>query len=451
MAAINMEDASGYPGRADSLYSPSSEAELLQLLRDASEQVIPVTIVGARTGLAGGAMPEGGWAISMERFRTLDVRSGEATVGAGVLLRDLQFAATRSGQFYAPDPTENLSSIGGNIACNASGSRSFRFGDTRRSVKRLRVALMDGSVLDLGRGQRVPFAIPLLPRPSTTKFSAGFPLEPGMDFVDLFVGSEGVLGVVTEAVVELLPAPKALLSGVVFFPAEEAALDAVEAWRGLGQLRMLEYADTSSLNLLRSRKVDMPASAGAALLIESDSAGDDEVDAWLDRLEAAGAMLEESWFGLTAEDRERFRVFRHALPEAVNDTVRRRGFQKMGTDFAVPIPRNREMIAYYRQLLDSDYRGDAVIYGHIGDAHVHVNLLPKDAEEVARGKAVILEFARHAVELGGVVAAEHGLGKRKRHLLALQWSPEQLDAMKALKRRFDPQWLLGRGTLLSDD
>ncbi len=448
---VELEDASGFRGRADRLATPADEAELSALLVEASAAGTPVTVVGARTGLAGGSMPDGGLAVSMERFQRLSVETGRATVGAGVLLRDLQSAVARTGQFYAPDPTENASSIGGNIATNASGSRSFRYGDTRRAVLELRVALLDGTVLELRRGQGLPFDVPPLPRPTTTKFSAGFDLRPGMDYLDLFIGSEGVLGVVTEAAVQLLPAPKSTLSGVVFFPTEEQSLDAVDRWRPIDGLTMLEYMDGASLGLLRSRSFDIPRAAGAALLIEGEVEDDGEVDAWLDRLDETGALGEESWFGTTAADRERFRIFRHALPEAVNDTVRRRGFQKMGTDFAVPVDRNREMMALYREALDREFPGDAaVIFGHIGDAHVHVNLLPRDAGEVERGRALIRRFGEKAVALGGVVAAEHGLGKRKRDLLALQWTPEQLESMRAVKRRFDPQWLLGRGTLFPE-
>jgi FAD/FMN-containing dehydrogenase len=443
---VLIEDASGFRGEADALCTPASEHELTELLRSASAQRIPVTIVGARTGVAGGCVPDsGGWAVSLERFRRLEVTAGSVTAGAGVLLRDVQSAAARTGQFYGPDPTENSSSIGGNIATNASGSRSFRYGDTRASVLRLRVALLDGSVADLSRGEPPPFEVPDLPRPSTTKFSAGFDLRFGMDFLDLFIGSEGVLGVVTEATLRLLPLPDSILSGVVFFASDAAALDAVGEWREIPKLRMLEYMDAGSLALLRSKSFETPA-ANAALLIESEG-GDEEVEAWVDRLEATGALAEESWFGTTPADRERFRVFRHALPEAVNDTVRRRGFLKMGTDFAVPVKNSREMMAHYRDVLEREFPGAYVIFGHIGDAHVHVNLLPRDQAAVERGRAVIREFAETVVSMGGVVAAEHGLGKRKRDFLALQWSPEQIEAMRSLKRRFDPDWLLGRGTL----
>src|SRR5262249_22631032 len=143
----------------------------------------------------------------------------------------------------------------------------------------------------------------------------------------------------------------------------------------------------------------------------------------------------------------RFRRFRHALPELVNAIVRRNGFLKLGSDYAVPIARNREMMAEYRRRLE--YKFDYVIFGHIGDAHVHVNILPASASQFKEGQDLMLDLARHAVALGGTVSAEHGLGKRKRRLLELQYTSDQIEAMKTVKRRLDPQWLLGRGTLFA--
>jgi FAD/FMN-containing dehydrogenase len=446
-----LEDASGYQGRADALFAPTSEEELLDVLRDATAHSTPVTIAGAGTGITGARCAHGGWVISMEKFRRLEVHSGYAIAGSGTLLREIQSAAAAAGQLYAPDPTENSSAIGGNIAANASGSRSFLYGDTRRHIRALRVALMDGTVLALRRGEPVPFDVPAISMPQTTKNSAGYWLKPGMDYLDLFIGSEGTLGVVLEAELQLLPASKHLLTGVVFFTSDESALDAVETWRGVPRLRMLEYLDAGSLDLLRSKYPELPASAKAALLIEQelDSEDSPDVDLWADRLMEATPLDEESWFAATAADRERFRKFRHALPETVNDTVRRNGFLKLNSDYAVPFAQNREMLRVYRERLEAEFAGHYVIFGHIGDAHVHINILSTSQDEFDRGKQAMTDLAAEAVKLGGTVGAEHGLGKRKAHLLELQYTPSELDAMREVKRRLDPQWLLGRGTLFA--
>ena len=383
--------------------------------------------MGALTGVTGGAVPLNGSAISMTKMNRIEIQPGRAIVGPGALLRDVQMAAARSGQFYAPDPTENTSSIGGNISCNASGSRSYRFGATRDYVTALRVALLDGRVIEVRRGDRVDFDVPAMRVPRTTKFSAGYRLSPGMDWVDLFVGSEGTLGVVTQAELRLLPAPGELTGGVIFYRSEEAALDAVERWRGVPELRMIEYFDPASLRM-------MDVKHNGALMIEFE--GDCDLD-------LTGALEEESWFAISAADRERLREFRHTLPERVNSRIRQTGFLKLSTDYGVPLEKNREMIAAYRRMIDLDY----VLFGHVGDAHLHINTFSSSAAEFERAKALMTELARAAVELGGTVGAEHGLGKRKAGLLGIQYSADEIEAMRGVKRRFDPEWRLGVGTL----
>jgi FAD/FMN-containing dehydrogenase len=430
-------DASGFKGEAERVFVPAGEAELLGILAEASAMKIPVTISGAGTGVTGGRVAQSGWVISMEKFQRLEIQKGCAIAGAGVSLESLQAAAGRTNQFYAPDPTENTASIGGNIATDASGSRSFRYGSTRKHILGLRVILMDGRVIEVQRGDKVDFDVPEIPLPNTTKNTAGYLLRPGMDWIDLFAGSEGTLGIVVEAQLRLLPKPDDVLAGVVFLPGDEAALDAVAAWRELKGLRMIEYFDHNSLEFLRTRFPETPAHAGAALLIEQE---DGDIDYWADH------APEDSWFAASDQDRERFRRFRHALPELVNDTMRRRGFLKLNTDFAVPLTRNREMLSYYHAHLQESYI-DYVLFGHIGDAHLHVNVLPNSDAEFQAAQKLLLKFARRAVELGGTVSAEHGLGKRKAHLLELQYTPQQIESMKAVKRRLDPGWLLNQGNL----
>jgi len=440
-----LEDASGFRGYAERVVVPENEAELSAALRAADESATPVTIAGAGTGLTGARVPQGGWVISLEKFRRLEIHPGHAIAGAGVPLSEVHARAQRSGQFYPPDPTETSASIGGTIATNASGSRSYRYGATRRWLESLRVAFADGDIREFARGEPVDFDPGTIPLPNVTKNTAGYLLRAGMDWIDLFTGSEGTLGVVMEARLKLLPAPIAVLGGVVFFPDDESAIDAVETWRETASPRMLEYFDGASLDLLRARFPEIPSPAHAAILWEQELIGEDdpEVDLWTTRVEKATPLANESWFALSAADRERFRRFRHSLPELVNETVRRNGVLKMGSDFAVPLARNREMLAFYKSCLEAEYAGRYVVFGHIGDAHVHVNIFSGDA-------APMLErFARQAVAFGGTVSAEHGLGKRKAGYLALQYGPGDIEKMRAVKRRLDPRHILGGGTLLA--
>lgn len=442
-----LEDASGFRGFADEILVPASESELIEIVGRARISKIPLTIAGAGSGITGGRCPEGGWLISMEKFRRLEIEPGLATCGAAVSLLDLHSAARRSKQFYPPDPTEPLAAVGGTIACNASGSRSFQYGATRRWIERLRVMLMDGRILEVRRGDRIDFDVLDIPPPKARKHSAGYALAPRMDWIDLFAGSEGTLGIVIEAWLKLLPIPQSILAGVVFFGSEDDALDALDTWRSVQGLRMLEYVDADALDLIRAKYLEIPASAHGALIIEQGDVGDVELDLWNERVEHQRALKDISWFGSTDADRERFRDFRHALPETVLAFVRQQGCMSLISDFAVPIDRHREILRYCRRRLSEDYAGRHVVYGHVGDGHYHINLLPANPAEFEQGDRLLEEFAQKAVQMGGTVAAEHGIGKRKRKYLQYQYTPEQIQAMMAVKRRLDPDWLLGRGTL----
>ena len=184
---------------------------------------------------------------------------------------------------------------------------------------------MDGTVHEYRRGDKIDFerdfgfSAPRLPVPATTKYTAGYQLELGMDWIDLFCGSEGTLGVTLEAEVVLLPLPKELFSGVIFFASDNEALEAVERWRGIRDLRMIEYADRSSLEMIRGRYPEIPRIAQAALLLEAEG---DDLYAWETRLTEAKALIDASWFAVSAKDRERFRAFRHALPELVDEVMK---------------------------------------------------------------------------------------------------------------------------------
>jgi FAD/FMN-containing dehydrogenase len=220
---------------------------------------------------------------------------------------------------------------------------------------------------------------------------------------------------------------------VVFFESEEAALDAVDRWRETPGLRMLEYLDDKSLRM-------MDVAHAAALMIELEGDAD---------LDMSGTLENDSWFATSATDRERLRAFRHTLPERVNARIRRSGFMKLSTDYAVPSDKNREILTTYKEKLHRAVGDNFVIFGHIGDAHLHINTFSDSPEHFAAAKAVTTELAKDAVALGGTVGAEHGLGKRKAHLLEIQYLPAEIEAMRAIKRRFDPGWILGQGTLLS--
>jgi FAD/FMN-containing dehydrogenase len=444
-----LEDASGLQGKAEQAFAPAAVTELQEIVAAASKRAIPITIAGARTGLTGAAVPEGGWLVSLHRFRGLQIGQGNARCGVGLSLQELENEAGKTGQFFGPNPTEYSASLGGIVSTNAGGARSFGFRSVRHHVLEMEVTFMNGETKRVKRGESLPFPFTPVRQPDTSKNSAGYYLAPDTDWVQLLAGSEGTLGIITEVELQLLPIAPAIVSGVVFFTSDEDSLNAVDDWRSVPRLRLLEYLDQPSLDFMRPAYPAIPQEAKAALLIEQDlaSESDAEVDRWVDRLIEHHALEEQSWFGFTPADRERFRVMRHALAAGIVDRVRRNRLPKIGTDFAVPIQRNRELLKYYRQRCAELFADKHVIFGHIGDGNVHLNVLPDSAEEAKQGEELMLDCARFAISLGGTVAAEHGIGKNKRDLFKLMYSAAEIEAMKQVKRELDPQWLLGQGTI----
>ncbi|MBS1796092.1 MAG: FAD-binding oxidoreductase [Acidobacteria bacterium] len=483
-----LTDASNLPGGfADRLLIPETTAEVAEILKEADEKRIPVTISGARTGTVGGAVPFGGWVVSLERLNQIEAIDQDglfAIAGAGVVLSDFQKAVEAENLFYPPDPTEWSCQLGGTVATNASGARSFKYGATRNFVDELEVVLAGGEILDLKRGavwgenglieletrsgRRIRAKLPTYPPPATRKNTSGYFSGERVDAVDLFVGSEGTLGVITKVKLRLLPKPESFFSGIVFFDAEENLLAFVNEARELSfaarneQIRnpqsairnpidasLIEYFDEKSLRFIAERFPEVPAGAKGAIYFEQETtaASEDELlERWNELLERSGADLETSWFTTTEQDREKLRAFRHALPVAVNERIVRCKQKKVGTDMAVPDDKFASFLKFYREKLDASGL-DYVIFGHIADNHLHANMIPKDEDEATRARHLYGRFIAQSIMLGGTISAEHGIGKHKSRYLYVQYGERYLNEMAELKKAFDPHGILGRGNM----
>lgn len=479
-------DASNMPGGyAEKLFVPETEGEAAEILREANQKRIPVTVSGARTGTVGGAVPFGGWVISLEKLNKMiliDKDNLRAVVEPGVILADFQKAVEAEGLFYPPDPTEWSCQIGGTVATNASGARSFKYGATRRYVERIRVALADGDVLDLRRGENrasetggivlsapndkmICIQIPSYRRPDVTKNVSGYFNAPGMDVIDLFIGSEGTLGVITEIELSLRPKPQAFFSGIVFFRSQSDLMDFVHeattassATRaGMGSSNvfgpldasLIEYFDDRALSFIAEKFPETPTGMTGAIFFEQETTAENEdelLERWNYLLERCNADIEASWFTTTEQDREKMRAFRHALPVSVNERVVRNKQKKIGTDMAVPDKNFPAFLNFYKETLDASGI-DYVIFGHIGDCHLHANLLPKDDAEAERARHLYGRCIAQALMLGGTISAEHGIGKLKSKYLNVMMGERYLNEMAELKRAFDPNGILGRGNM----
>jgi D-lactate dehydrogenase (cytochrome) len=486
------EDSSGFPGgHADAVIFPQTSAEVAEILQDANEKKIPITVSGNGTGITGARVPMGGWVLATERMdrffdlgRDLQTRDGYAIVQPGITLAEVKGRVAEDGWSYMPDPTETSCFLGATLATNASGARSFLWGPTRAHIREVEIVLASGDILHLRRGRvraaadgtlalplkngqtrtiQVPFR-----RGPATKNSAGYFLEPGLDAVDLFIGQEGTLGVITQAELKLVQSPYSNFSGVVFFPSEASALDWVRKVRTQSRQRRavgdnslqataLEYMDDRSLNLLRTappgesgRVSALPSQARAAVYFEQAVDLGQEEDAllqsWLESIEAHGIHADHCWMAQDARTRAQLHEWRHQIPVQINERLRRKGLPKVGTDLAVPDAAFPELWSLYQKAL-SEWGKDYAIFGHVGDNHLHLNFLPESADDVARARALHLSLAREAVRLGGTVSAEHGIGKSKHALLEAMVGPEGIAAMRQVKQQLDPQGILSPGNV----
>lgn len=482
-------DASNMPGgTAEKLFIPESADEIAEILKDANENKIPVTVSGARTGTVGGAIPFGGCIISLERLNKIKEINRErkfAVVECGVILNDFQNAVGAENLFYPPDPTEWSCQIGGTAATNASGARSFKYGATRNFVEQLEIVLVNGEVLEIKRGKNfskngfieletrsgklIKIKIPTYRQPKVRKNTSGYFSGEKIDAIDLFIGSEGTLGIITEIKLKLLEKPESFFSGIVFFEDEANLLEfARQAREKSFQNRisknqkpetknqidasLLEYFDEKALKFISEKFPEVPATARGAIFFEQETDSENEdtlLEQWNELLEKNGADLEHSWFTTSDSDRDKMREFRHALPVAVNERIVRYKQKKVGTDMAVPDDKFASFLRFYKEKLDSSGL-DYVIFGHIGDNHLHANLLPKNDSEAARARYLYGRFIAQAIMLGGTISAEHGIGKHKSKYLYVMMGERFLNEMAEVKKTLDPNGILGRGNMFDE-
>jgi D-lactate dehydrogenase (cytochrome) len=479
------------------VFYPENIADLKSVLAQASSERRRVTLIGAQTGTTGGAAPEeGNWAIvfsAMNRILKVSREEGKPPVvlcEPGVTLQELEgfLGSPQEGKyavegsnliepgafFYPPDPTEMTAQLGGTVANNASGARSYRFGPTRAHVDSLALVLASGETVTLRRGenpsggrsfttdQGTRFIAPELPFVSPRiKNASGYFNTPGMDMVDLFIGSEGTLASFAAVGVRLQESMK-MLSGLSFFPSLGGAFDFADFLRGEKQMVAIEFFDGSSLrfiDLYRHRVPGalpaFPENAESAVLWEfmegRPSAWESRMDAWEDALSRCGASLSDTWSGFDEAEKERLRRFRHALPETVNGVIAENKracpeIRKIGTDSALPAERFRGAYDAMMRLINKSGLMSAA-FGHLGDYHIHVNLIPSTREELKTALAVYDECMSIAVENSGTVSAEHGVGKIKKKYLLKMYGRPAVDAMREVKLRFDPFGILNPGNL----
>jgi len=481
LIAPYLSDTSGlHDAHCAVVYRPERIEEIETVLAEARRLGVTVTVAGAHTATTGAALPYGGILLTTDRLDRIGpivptATGAQVAVEAGVRLATLQAAAAAAHTLYPPDPGEAKATLGGNLSTHAAGKHGFHYGPSRNWVTALTVILAEGDRLELTRGECVAGADAILhlttisgrridvPLPTTlpppVKHAAGYLGGKGRDAVDLFIGAEGTLGVIAAATLRLAPAPEQTLAGLLFFPNEERCWQAVVAIRDRSRAAtlpiaerwgttILEYLDPAAVDLLRSDLPALPA-ATAALMVEqptTEAANAARLADWQRVTAELGGVAEAHLWARTTAEKAALAAMRYRIPTAMNATLARTGLRKVSCDMAVPDDRLLTYLHGARaRLAAGGVR--AVGFGHIGDNHIHYNLLPEDAAELARARAIYDDLVELALALGGTVSAEHGIGKLKRRYLARMVGEQGIAEMRRTRRTLDPAGLLCPGNL----
>lgn len=428
-------DATFKEASPDAVVSPATTDEVSRVMRVAHREGIPVVPRGLGSGLAGGTIPiRGGIVLNLTRMnRILEVDRANmiAVVQAGVVTSDLQAEVAKQGLYYPPDPSsQRHSSIGGNIACNAGGPHCLKYGVTADYVMGLEVVLADGEILRTG-GKTIKHAV-------------------GYHLAHLFIGSEGTLGVITEATLKLIPPPKATCTAMAVFPklidASVAVTRILEA--GIVPVAMELMDDTTIATVEAHKKMGLPLDVEAVLVIETD--GDPEL-AQRDIEEIGHICWQNGSREVRVATDPREGAALMAARKSVSPSLARRRPNKLGEDITVPrsaIPEAVARIKQVSQLFDLPIP----IFGHIGDGNLHPNILfdRRDPEEFARVEKAAQALFEIAMSLGGVLSGEHGVGMLKRDYAEQNLGPVAIGVMRAVKRTLDPKGILNPGKVLPE-
>ena len=438
-------DASGLELTPELVSRPQSAEEVVDTIREMVAAGSSVTPAGSQTSMTGSSITDSGALMSLLNMTTIidvDPRARIARVEAGVRIGELNRALAEYGLLFAPDPTsENDATVGGAIACNASGARTLRYGPTRNHVVGVRVAHADGSITSYTRDH-------------PEKNCVGYHMV--QDPVDWFVGSEGTLGVVVEAQLALVDLPRSVTGLAVPFTTLDKSLEFVISARSSARSPLcLELFDHRAMLIASEASGREWNSDARSLIYLEDDAGDDSLvgeamDHWLGIAESSSGMTDDIRVYQGAAELREARAMRHAVPATMNERGSRfhsAGGRKVSTDWAVPYRKLAEALHESASAVQRHGVPEPVTYGHAGNGHPHQNFIAEDSDALARISAAVHETLERIITMGGTVSAEHGLGKIKRHWMPMQLSQMQIDVMRQIKYALDPHGVFAPGNI----
>jgi glycolate oxidase subunit GlcD len=423
--AYDAYGASGLRRLGDAVVFPESTDEVAGVVAVCATHGVAVVPRGAGTGYAGGAAADGGVIVNLCRMthvRALEADAQRLAVEAGVITAEVHARAAAAGLYYPPDPgSSSTSTIGGNVACNAAGPHTLRYGTTTDFVAGLTAVLADGRVLRLGEGADAPQLIPLLG------------------------GSEGTLAVITEALLRLIPAPAARATLAGTFDGMEAAAAAVAAITEAGIVpAALEFLDRAALDAIAATGAGEVAPGAGALLIVEVEGGTDEVNTHGEAVRGALAHSGALTINHATSAVEAARLWR--LRKSVSAAVAKVQIGKVNEDIVVPRDRVAELVSRSRQIGVATQLG-VVNFGHLGDGNIHTTFLidPRIPGDRLKAAAAAEQLFETVLSMGGSLSGEHGVGTAKLAFVERQLGSAQVALMRRLKRAFDPAGILNPG------
>lgn len=498
-----LRDESKFNGSAIGVLKPKDESQVRDLIQIANKYLIPLTISAGRSSLTGSSVPQDGLILDITGLNSVDPRN-IASVGPGMITAQYKEIVSNYGAFFPPDPTSaDSSTLGGNIACNASGALSYLYGPTRDYIEQLNVTLGSGHSIVIPRNKytaenliiqvhKADFSPPLpydleidvkdfsIQSWRDCKNSTGIQFSNPPDFIDLFIGTEGIFGAITAINCKLLSKRKAYFALMIYLPTIEKScdfifcLDLLRQYFHLGVLQSkifledllikygaseprisdfhliycscMEWFGNSVSRLLEANWSSQLSEVYGSLYIKQEYDFDEHavMEQWFKLIE----IFDQSQTPITASAAtdvnhiRKWKSDRQTIPEKLNELIKP-GFTKLATDFAVPFQNLFEFLELHDQLpVDKTF-----VFGHIGNAHLHANLLPTSEAELKEFQILIRNMAGTVYKMGGTISGEHGVGKLKSYLYKQLIGEEAIDKIRKIKTLMDPNAILNRGNI----
>ena len=500
-------------GHADRIYFPTNEIDIQEIMREAVKMEIPtpVTISGGGTGIAGGRVPLTGWIVATDKMKSissddsekwmdpetkkdydiklLEINENKAylTIPISLNVKAIQNLVQERNWFYPPDTTERSSFIGGNIATNASGARCFKYGSTREWVIEIRVVLPDGSILKLNRddnkhylekdnivlnanGKDIRIKRPNFKYPDVTKNVAGPVIKDGMHPIDLFIGSNGIFGIVTEVTLVLIRPPNEIISIFAFCGSLEQGIDLIKLCQDQRDKNKfpiplsVEFLDDRAVKIMQSKDDRIKETTNSIIMIEQDINSENEyeeaINFWNDQFD--NHNITDTYFAQGHREIEHHKFLRHCVPEHIISVTKSFNQAIVVTDYSVPKERLRELFYYaievgeefeklQKEIQNMENETGYVFFAHAGDSHIHLALIPRNKEETRIANSLMIKIMQKIINMGGSISAEHGLGKKKFNnipAISIQYGNDAIDEIRKMKLVLDPKLLLNPHNLI---